>query len=208
MAKQEQKTEKRADKLIGRRYRYTADYQVVPALGPDGGSGKRVVYIGKWILPRCGEAGYSRLVPALWILTGFAVLAVLIAAQILPPPMEHKWYLPVLMISVFPLAYQVMGAFRLPARKKPMERQRYDKSFVRVGHSALFVFVLICAALLGDAAYWIVRACGALAGSASYSLRDGLFVLLLVLAAGAEFAAYRLFRTIQTDTLENSAYQP
>ena len=44
MAKNESKTEQRSGRIVGRRYRYTEDYKVLPALGGPGGRGKRVIY--------------------------------------------------------------------------------------------------------------------------------------------------------------------
>lgn len=205
MAKEKQEKARRADRLIGRRYRYTKDYQVLPGLGPKGSREKRVIYTGEWILPANDGESYQKLVKALRLLTALAVLAVLGALAILPPPMENKWYLPVLTVSLFPLAYQIMGAVSLPSQKTHMERQRYDKSVVRVGHSAMFAFVVMCLAALGLLVYWIVAASGGL-GSPAYTGRDAAFALLLVLAAAAELLSWKLYGRIQPETVPNERF--
>ena len=208
MAQREKKPDNRSSRILGRKYRYTEDYQVASALGPNGRLEKRVIYTGRWVRILNEEADYRRTVLALRILPPLAVLAILCAVEVLPLPMTHKWYVPVLLISLFPLAYQIMAIFGLPAERKPMERQKYDKSFVRLGHGAVFILVVLCASALGAVIYWIVYAVSGIEGGAPYSLRDGIFALLLVLAAAAELTIYRLYRSIRTDTVDNDAYQP
>ncbi len=205
MAKEKQEKSRRADRLIGRRYRYTKDYQVLPGLGPKGSREKRVLYTGDWYLPVNDGEEYRKLVKALRLLTALAALAVLGALAILPPPMENKWYLPVLTVSLFPLAYQIMGAVSLPSQKTHMERQRYDKSVVRVGHSAMFAFVVMCLAALGLMVYWIVAASGGL-GSPAYTGRDAVFAVLLILAAAAELVSWKLYGRIQAEKVPNERF--
>ena len=201
MAKKE-----RSNRIIGRRYRYTEDYRVVPALGRSGRQEKRVIYTAPWVVLRCEEAELRSRVLRMRILFAVAVLALIAALQVLPAPMENKWYVPVLMISVFPLAYQLLAVFTLPNEKKPMERQEYDKSFNRYRQSAVFALVMFCLAAVGTVVYWIVYAAGGLKNAAPYALGDAIFALLLASAAAAELMANRVARGVQTDTLENSAY--
>lgn len=207
MAKQANKDGKRSDRLIGRRYRYTADYQIVPALGPGGTRSKRLIYRGEWILPVNDAAEYRRLVLSMRLLLALAVGAVIGALMVLPPPMENKWYVPVLVFSSFPIAFEIMGAVRLPASPRHMERQHFDKSFLRLGHSAMFAFVVMCAAALGLAIYWIVVSVRTVEGAQPYAAGDAVFAVLLAAAAAAEFQIYRLHKRIRTETLENSAHQ-
>ena len=208
MAKDGKKSGERSNRIIGRRYRYTGDYKVVRAIGAGGRHEKRVIYTGEWIRPTNDEFAYKRLVRMIWALLAAAILAVVGAVQIVPPPMTNKWYVPVLMVSVFPLAYQVLGAFRIPPAVTCMERQHFDKSFVRVGQSAVFAFVVMCLAALVLLIYWIVAAVGTIEGETPYSVRDAGFALLLAAAASAELLIRRLCRRITTETLENSAYHP
>lgn len=205
MAKNEGKTEQRSGRIVGRHYRYTEDYKVLPALGGPGGRGKRVIYTAPWIVPELDAGNWQKLVRALRTLTALAVLAYVASFCAVPPPMENKWYVPVLALGAFPLAYQVMGAFSLPPEKKPLERQQYDKSFVRVHHSAVFAFVLLCLSALCFAVCQILAAAGVLQ-TAPLAAGDAAFAVLLVLMAAAELLIRRLCRRIKTDTLENSAY--
>lgn len=208
MAEKKQQSEKKSNRIIGRRYRYTGDYTVYQVLSPGGGMTKRVTYNGRWILPINDPEEYGKIVSLLWILTAVAAAAIAGALCVLPAPMTHKWYMPVLVMGLFPLGYQIMGAVMIPPQITHMERQRFDKSFLRTGHSAMFTFVVVCLSALGCGIYWIVYAVSTIEDSAPYSLMDGLFAFLLILAAAAEFTVYKTARRIKTDTLDNDAYQP
>lgn len=208
-AKSNAEPKEKSGKLIGRRYRYTNDYQVVPELGPNGGRGKRLVYVGRWIRPGNDTAEYKTIVLWMRILTATAVLFTAAALGLHPAAMTHRWYVPVLVASMFPLAYQVMGAAMLPGEISYMERRRYDKSFVRAGHSAMAALVMFGLSALGCVIYWIiVAASGNVEGSMPYSLMDGVFAALLVLAGAAELFTYRFFKRIKPDTFDNDAYHP
>ncbi len=205
MAKNEQKTEQRSGGIVGRRYRYTEDYKIVPSLGGPGSRGKRVIYTAPWILPQLDEETWQKLVRALWGLTALAVLAYVGAFCVIPSPTENRWYAVVLAVGAFPLAYQIMGAVVLPRAKKPLERQQYDRSFVRLRHSTVFAFVIFCLCAPAFALYWILGAAGVFR-AAPFAPADAAFAALLILAAAAELLIRRLCRGIQTETLENSAY--
>lgn len=200
MAKKQAKNETRSDRIIGRRYRYTGDYKVLPPM--PGSRERRVIYIGKWILPANDPGEYRRVVLWIRLLLGLAVLAFAGAIQAVPPPMEHKWYIPVLMVGVFPLAYEVLGALALPTARRRMERQQYDKSFVRVGHCAVFFLVMLGLGALGTGVFWIVNAAGGLEPRLTYTPRDGLYLLLLALSAGAELGIRKLCGRLRPETLE------
>ena len=203
MAKLPQESGKQSGRIVGRRYRYTEDYQTAPALG-ENGRGKRVFYVGPWILPRIAPELYKKTVLRVWLLTALVVAAVAAGLAVLPTPMTHKWYVPILVAGLFPLAYQVMGAVMIPPEILHMERQRYDKSIVRAGQSA----AVICASALGCAIYWLVAALGTVEDEAPYALADGIFAALLVLAALSELAVRRLIGKIEVDTLDHDAYHP
>ena len=208
MSEKSRQSEKKSNGYVVRRYRYTNDYQVVPSLNPKGGRENRMFYIGSWIHPTNDEAELKRLIFGMRLLTAVAVAAVLTALAVLPGPLTHKWFLPILAISVFPLAYQIMGAVMLPAKTTPMERRQYDKGILRTGQCAVFTFVLICMSALACLIYWIVAAAGTVAGEAPYSLMDGVFAAMLVLGGVAELRVHRLSKEIKTELLDNDAYRP
>lgn len=207
MAKTQQKSGKKSNRIVGRRYRYVNDYQTAPALG-ENGRGKRVFYVGPWILPTISPELYKKVALCAWLLTAAALAAITGALAVVPTPMTHKWYVPILVAGLFPFSYQVMGAVMIPPTLRHMERQRYDKSIVRTGQSALFTFVMICVSALGCAIYWLVAALGTVEDEAPYALADGIFALLLVLAALSELAVRRLIGKIKVDTLDHDAYHP
>ena len=180
MADKAKKSGERANRIIGRRYRYTGDYKVVTALAPGGGYEKRVIYTGDWIRPVIEDEAWRRLVLILRLLTAFSVLAFLGALLILSGPMENKWYVPVLTVAAFPLAYQIFGAVRMPAARTCMERQHFDKSFGRVRFCALFAFAVMCLAALGLAVCWTVFAARGIEGAAPWSAGDTAFAVLQI----------------------------
>lgn len=207
MAKTPQQSEKKSNRIIGRRYRFAEDYQLIPDLKGNGRN-KRIVYIGPWILPTNEPEEYKRVVRWMRILTALVLIAVFAAMEQIPFPATYKWYFPILVISLFPLLHQVMGAWMLPAKICHMERQRYEKSFGRIGSSAMFTFVVLCLSALAYLIYWIIAATSIIEGEAPYALADGIFAALLVFSAVTELQVRRLSRRIKTDTLDNSAYQP
>lgn len=209
MADTERKGEKkRSERLIGGRFRYTDDYKSVPVLGAGGRKENELVYVGKWIHILNSESEIRRIALLMRVLTAAAVLCVVGAVFVLPVPMTHKWYLPVLVFSLFPLAYQIMGVFRLPNGPDFLERVKYDKGVKRVGHSALFALIVTGLSILGLAAYWITGAFIEIEGAQPYSIRDGIYALLAAAAAGAELLTFMQFRKVRTETVENSAHRP
>ncbi|MBQ1411537.1 MAG: hypothetical protein IIY94_09695 [Oscillospiraceae bacterium] len=207
MADQQPKSEKKP-RVFGRRYRYTNDYKVVPALGMNGPRGNRILYIGQWYRPSNPAEEYRAIVLWLRIWTAVAILAAGCGMWLHPADLENRWYVPLLAISLFPLAYQLIGAVMLPQAVSYMERQRYEKTFVRIQHSAVFALVVFCLSALGCLVFWLVHLLGDPAHSISYTLGDGIFAGLLILAGIAELKTNEFSRKIQTDIFDNEAYQP
>ncbi len=209
MAKTGDKGEKkRSERIIGRRFRYTDDYKSITKLGAGGRKENELIYVGRWIHILNGERELSRIVLLMRIMAGIALVSVVGAVLVLPLPMTHKWYLPVLIFSLFPIAYQIMGAVKLPGKPAYMERAKFDKSVKRAGNASLFALIVTGLSILGLAAYWIVGAFVEIEGAQPYSVRDGVYALLAAAAAAAELVSYLQFRKISTETVENSAYRP
>ena len=141
------------------------------------------------------------------ILTAVAVPAVLGATALVPVPLVSKWFLPVLLLALIPLVYQVMGAVLLKNKPCYLERSQHDKSIVRTGHSAMAAFVIICIAAAVFAAYWLTAGFGSEEYSA-FGVRDAAVAALIVIAALAEWGAFAAFRKIRVETVENSAHRP
>lgn len=209
LAKQGSESSKeREPRLIGRRYRYTKDYKRTTYVGVNGRPKERVVYIGKWICPTDDPETYRRIVLVLRIAVGIAAAAVAGALFSVPAPMEHKWYVPVLVLSLFPLAYAVIGACLLPNKPTPMERAKFDKSFLRMKQSAVAGLIILALAAIGAIVYWILKATGVIQNAAPFALLDGIFFLCLLLGAAAYVAIYREAGKLHTETRENAAYKP
>ncbi|MBR3383151.1 MAG: hypothetical protein IKG85_08990 [Clostridia bacterium] len=205
---EKQKDKKKSNRIIGRRFRYTEDYKSVPTLNSSGGRENTLVYTGQWILPVNEQSEYKRIVLVMRAALAAAVLFVLGAAYSVPVPMANRWYLPVLLVALFPLAYQIMGAVKLPNAPKHMERVQYDKSFVRVGQSAVITLIVLGVSALLFIVYWAAAAAGSMEEASPFTARDAAYAVLIVLAAAAEFVIFRRYRGVKTETLDNSAYRP
>ena len=209
MAKQDSEQRKeREPRLIGRRYRYTKDYKRTTYVGANGRPKDRIVYIGKWICPTDEPETYRRIVLTLRIAIGVAAAAIIAALFIVPAPMENKWHVPVLALSLFPLAFGVIGACMLPNKPTPMERAKFEKSFQRMKHSAVAGLIILVLAAIGAIVYWILAATGVYRNAAPFALADGIFFVCLPLAAAAYVAIYREAGKLNTETRENAAYRP
>lgn len=191
-------------KLIGRRYQYTKDYKTTPYLGPNGREEKRLVYVGKWINPLNDEAELKRIVLVSRLLVAASLTAFIFAMFILPPPTEGKWFLLPLVTAVFPLAYEVMAAFRLPNKKEKMERINFDKSFIRLKHSSVICIVMVLLSALGLIIYWALVLFGVFEPPAPFAAGDALYALGVAALAAASFIIYRQMKLVRTEELENT----
>ena len=191
-------------KIVGRRYRYTSDYKTTRYLGPSGREEKRIVYIGKWIRPLNGEFELGRIVLTSRILVAVTILAVLLSLFILPTPVEGKWYIIPLVVSLFPIAYEVMSAVLLSAKTEKFERIKFDKSFIRLRTSSVICIVMVLLAAFGLIVYWALALFKVFEPPAPYSLRDALFALCVIAALAASFIIYKQMKLVRTEELENN----
>lgn len=191
-------------KIVGRRYRYTSDYKTTRYLGPDGREERRIVYIGKWICPLNDETELKRIVLTSRILVGVTLLAVLFAFFILPTPTEGKLYLPILVASLFPIAYEIMAAFRLSAKKEKTERINFDKGFIRLKTSCVICIVIVLMATVGLIVYWALALFKVFEPPAPYSLRDALFALGIIAALASSLIIYKQMKLVCTEEIENT----
>ena len=191
-------------KIVGRRYRYTGDYRTTAYLGPNGREEKRIVYIGKWIYPLNDESELKRIVLTARIFVAVTLIAVLFSLFILPPPVEGKWYVLPLVISLFPVAYEVMSAFLLSSKKEKFERIKFDKSFIRLRTSSVICIVTVLMAAVGLIIYWALALFKVFEPPASYSLRDALFALSIIAALASSFITYKQMKLVRTEELENN----
>lgn len=199
--KETTKTEKR----LFRRLRYTEDYKSTPYVGANGKSRERLTYIGEWYCPT--NADYTRIA---WTARAAVLLALISAVGalfVLPPPMNNKWYAAVLTVSLFPLAYAVMGAVRLPVKPDPMERVTYDKSVLRMKHSAAATLIIDALTVLGVIVYWILAATGVYADAAPFALGDGIFLACLAISVAANVLLYAKTAQISIEKRENASFR-
>jgi len=126
---------------------------------------------------------------------------------VVPLPYENKWYMPVTAVAFFPLAYAVMGVFRMPDRVKPMERQRFANSFERARGAAIASLIILGIAML---AYIVctVLILTKVIGNQTFTLRDGAYALCMALAGAACLTVVRETKKIKTELRENAACKP
>ena len=190
------------------RYRYTDDYRTVSYVDEKGRSRKRFVYTGKWFCMLNDADEYRRIVLTVRAASFISLAAVLLAMLILPAPVNGKWYLVPVAVSLFPLSYQLMGAAALPGKPKPMESAGYHRSVRRVAQSSGFCFAVLAASVAGLLLYWILTASGSLKNGAPYTFRDAVFAVCLVLAAGACRFNGKEMKKIRIEERENNEDTP
>lgn len=191
-------------KIVGRRYRYTSDYKTTRYLGPSGREEKRIVYIGKWIRPLNDESQLRRIVLTARVFVAVTLIAVLFSLFILPPPAEGKWYVIALVVSLFPIAYEVLSAFLLSAKAEKFERIKFDKSFIRLRTSSVICIVTVLLAAVGLIIYWALALFKVFEPPAPYSLRDALFALGIIAVLASSFIINNQMKLVRTEELENN----
>ena len=201
------KSSERSESLVFRRFRYTDDYKAVPTISANGRQTNSLVYLREWYLPVNEPGEYKRIVLIMRVLTAAALAGALGASALVPLPLVSKWFIPVLLLALIPMVYQIMGVVMLGNKPRHMERSQHDKSVIRSGHSAMAGFVIICIAALVFILYWVTSGFGSDEYSA-FGLRDAGVAALIVLSALAEWGVYASFRKIKVETVENSAYRP
>ena len=177
--------------------KYVNDFEVTEEKDAGGRLKKKVIYKGPLMVLRDpSPAVFARL----WITLGLTLaLAAAYVKMLLLTHLAGGQLLVMLppLAGLFPLLYLLMGAAALPFRGKPMRRDQYMHSFIRVFRSA--AAVAACSAL-GQAAAVIYRA---VVSNWEYFPEDWLFTGLglgvVIAAAGIIF----LLRPVEVAEQEN-----
>ena len=120
------------------RSKYVNDFKVEEIPDRKGRLKKVAVYVGTWFVPREEKKAKGVIYACLALA---AVTAVLYFRSLLLTHFGSGKLLVMLplLLGMFPLLYLLMGAAELPYRGKPMRRDQYMHSFIRMSRSAVAV---------------------------------------------------------------------
>lgn len=198
----------RVGRIIGRRYRFVDDYKKTVYVGANGKPKQKIRYIGQWVCPQNEQGEFSRIVLMSRIAAGAALAAVIAALLTVPLPMDNRWYVPLTAAAFFPLIYAVMGVALMPNQAKPMERQRFHKSFERAKGAAIACLIVLGLAVIAAIVCWILVFCGVIVEIKAFTFRDGAYAFCMLLSAAANIALILENRKLKTELKENDAYKP
>ncbi len=182
--------------------KYVNDFEVVEVKDDKGRIRKQAVYKGVWTVIRSPEPAVKL---KLW---GTLVLAIGLAAvymrMMLLTHLTSGQVIVMLpfLVGLFPALYMLMGAFSLPFRGKPMRRDQYMHSFIRVSRSSAAIVVCVAVGLIAMLVFRIVS------GNWDFFAEDRLFTVLAFLNAGLAAGAMTLLRSVDLTERPNEAYNP
>ena len=181
--------------------KYIKDFKIEETTDKKGHIRRKAVYTGTWIVPR--NPG-SNVQVKLWAVL---VLSVLLAAMyvrtvLLTHLTSNRLEVMIpLLLGLFPLLYLLIGALSLPFRGKPMRRDQYMHSFIRVSRSCVAVSVFALLALL------ITMILRAVWSDWSFFPEDWKYTALSVLVLLPASSMILLLHGIETTEKDNSFYK-
>lgn len=180
--------------------RYVSDYRIVEEKDRKGRVRKKAVYVGAWISIRDFDAGKSRV---LWGVLALSILNVLVygyMALLTHASSGQFWVMLPILAGLFPCLYLMMGATSLPFRGKPMRRDQYMHSFIRVFRSAVAVAAFAAVGLLASLVDRAVR------GDWLFLRSDWVFAVSAVACAVLSLLVILLLRTLDVrETAQESS---
>ena len=165
----------------------------------DGRVRSKAVYKGLWtVLREPGRPTRARLWIALAL--AFALAGVYVRTLLVTHASSGQILvmLPIL-IGLFPLLYLLMGALSLPFRGRPMRRDQYMHSFIRVFRSCVAVGAFLLTGLLASFIYRIVK------GDWLFLSGDWRFLAGCVAALALDAAIFTILRGVDLTEKPNSA---
>ena len=180
--------------------KYVKDFRIEETTDSKGRVRKNAVYIGPWTDLRDRETSAK---PKLWItlilsvILATAYVRMLLLTHLMGSRLEVM--IP-LLLGLFPVLYLLMGALSLPFRGKPMRRDQYMHSFIRVSRSCAAIAVFC---LLGLVITLILRAVW---GDWSFFPEDWVFIACCAVLPLLCVAIIFLVRSINVTEKENAAF--
>ena len=182
------------------RKKYIDDFELVETKDDKGRVRKRAVYRGVWTVlrPPVKKSLYK-----LWAVLALAVLlAAVYVRMLLLTHLSSGNLLTMLplLTGLFPGMYMLMGAMSLPFRGRPMRRDQYMHSFIRVSRSAVAIIVCVAVGLIVSLIYRAVN------GDWTFFREDRLFIILCLVSAALASGTLTLLRMVDVAELPNEAY--
>lgn len=182
--------------------KYVGDFELTEEENSRGRKVKKARYIGTWTVLREFSPGVKlrlRSIPVLTVLLAGIYFRMLTLTHLFS---GNLLVMIPLLAGLFPAMYLAMGAFSLPFRGKPMRRDQYMHSFIRIFRSATATGAFI---LAGQLAALISRA---VHGDWMYLSADWKFTGYGIAALAAAAGSMTLLRGIETTERPNSYYTP
>ena len=182
------------------RHQYAGDFEIVDITDAKGRTRKRALYRGTWTALRPPEKNAKI---KLWATLALALaLAIIYGRMVTLTHLTSGRILAMLPLygGMLPGLYLLMGAASLPFTGRPMRRDQYMHSFIRVSRSAAAVIVCVALGIIVSSVY------RAIDGNWSFFPEDRLFLILCFLILGTAAGTITLLRTIDLMEKENGAY--
>lgn len=182
------------------RNKYVEDFEVVEAPDKKGRLRKKAVYTGIWTIFRDKKAGQRAVFGALAMSLVAATLFFWSVLLVHYGSGKLLVMLP-LFIGLFPLLYLLMGCTELPYRGKPMRRDQYMHSFIRISRSAAAAAAFDLVSLGALFVYRIAE------GDWLFLPEDWQFLAFLGICAILFVAIILLLRSVDLAERPNNAYK-
>ena len=179
--------------------KYVKDFEIVEVLDDRGRMRRRALYKGNWFILRDWDNAliYLLVILAFSLITVGLYVWMLLLTHLVS---GQLWVMIPLLAGALPCLYLLMGALSLPLKGKPMRRDQYMHSLIRVSRSATAMIVFV---VIGSVAALIFRA---IHGDWSYFREDRLFTILCAAIVGACGIIIALQRAIGIAERENSFF--
>ena len=177
--------------------KYVDDYEIVEEQMPNGKLKKTVRYKGTWTILREVSSGTFF---KLWltVLMAFALIGVYVYTLTLTHTTSGLYTVMVpLMAGLFPCLYLAMGVLALPFRGKPMRRDQYMHSFIRISRSCTAILIFAFLAELITLIYRMIE------NDWLYLPADWRFTVSGIILITAAVAIILILRSIEITEKEN-----
>ena len=177
--------------------KYVDDYEIVEEQMSNGKLKKTVRYKGTWTILREVSSGTFF---KLWltVLMAFALIGVYVYTLTLTHTTSGLYTVMVpLMAGLFPCLYLAMGVLALPFRGKPMRRDQYMHSFIRISRSCTAILIIAFLAELITLIYRMIE------NDWLYLPADWRFTVSGIILIAAAVAIILILRSIEITEKEN-----
>lgn len=188
------------EKRISDSLNYINDYKTEIVEDEKGKTRKRLRYVGVWYYIDDEERPAK--VKLILSAALCAAAAVCLALSLGGGCIKRGWLLAAVprLLALLPGLYLLMGAFTLPFRLKPMHRDKYMHSFVRILRSSAAMMIMQGVSLIAKLVYRIVLADWMFLGE------DWIGLVSCVVMIACCLGALLLLKSVGIEEKPNSAY--